>query len=234
MTGESREQSLPQAIFFDLDGTLLDSLAGIQYSAQAAVNTVLPGRVLPGLRPFIGPPIGEVLQRAMPDLAPEAVPALVAAFRQSYDADGAMKTTLFPGVGEILNRARELGIRCFVASNKPAHITHRILQALTIHSRFARIVCKDSRLPPFASKAEMVACLLREFGLSPGATWLVGDCRDDHEAAQSNGVRFILAAYGYGTGQCEGLDERCLTLQSPGDLLGQLPSTHRIGVHDER
>lgn len=219
MTNESREHPLPQAILFDLDGTLLDSLGGIQYSAQAAVNAVLPGRLLPDLRPFIGPPIGEVLLRAMPDLAPEVVQTLVAEFRKSYDSVGAMKTTLFPGVDEILHRASELGIRCFVASNKPMHITHRILQALTIHSQFTAIACKDSRLPPFASKAEMVACLVREFGLSPAATWLVGDCRDDYEAAHSNGVRFILAAYGYGTTHCDDLDGNCLTLQSPADLL---------------
>jgi phosphoglycolate phosphatase len=215
----------PQAILFDLDGTLLDSLPGIQYSAQEALATIWPDRLLPDLRPFIGPPIGEILQRAVPGTTPAQIQQLVAAFRASYDSTGWLKTTLFPGSAELLAALCDSGIRCFVASNKPSPATVRILQGLGIHSRFSAILCRDSRDPAYASKAEIVGCLLREFGIAPESAWLVGDCHDDYEAAHCSGVRFILADYGYGSLRCAHLRVNGAYLGAPGDLLSLLQRT---------
>lgn len=48
-------------VIFDLDGTLIDSLPGIEASTRHAVAECLPDRVLPSMRELIGPPIASML-----------------------------------------------------------------------------------------------------------------------------------------------------------------------------
>src|SRR5437773_1817542 len=48
-------------VIFDLDGTLLDSLEGIQWSVEAALAACGMPPVCPGLKPLIGPPIRAIL-----------------------------------------------------------------------------------------------------------------------------------------------------------------------------
>ena len=52
-------------IIFDLDGTLIDSFPGIDYSINLALNAVLPGTIIPDLKRRIGPPINKILQGAL-------------------------------------------------------------------------------------------------------------------------------------------------------------------------
>jgi phosphoglycolate phosphatase len=210
----------PQAIIFDLDGTLIDSLPGIQCSAREALRTVRPDCELPDLRRYIGPPIGEMFQRVMGDLTPDDLRAVVAVFRRSYDSHGWKNTSLFPGINLVLHDLRRLGIRLFVASNKPSSVAERILEALDLRSCFSAVCCRDSRTPPYSSKSEAVGCLIDTHALNPGAVWMVGDGHDDYRAAQSNGLRFILAAYGYESGRADDPWRSQEHIASPADLLG--------------
>ena len=70
----------PQAILFDLDGTLVDSLPGITWAARAALAEVQPGSELPDLRPLLGPPIREIFLRVLPD----ALPAMLTALEREF------------------------------------------------------------------------------------------------------------------------------------------------------
>jgi phosphoglycolate phosphatase len=215
----------PQAIIFDLDGTLLDSLPGIQYSAQEALRALRPKHELPDLRRYVGPPIGEMFLSAIGDLTRDEIDVLVAEFRRTYDSGGWKKTSLFPGVDGLLPDLDGLGIRLFVASNKPSLAAGLILRALAIHSRFESVFCRDSRTPAYVSKSEAVGCLLHEHSLDPARAWMVGDGRDDYEAARCNGVRFVLADYGYESNRCREAGPSQGHIASPGDLLDLVQGT---------
>ena len=183
---------------FDLDGTLVDSLPGIRFASEAAFGAVLPGRELPDLRPFIGPPIREVFRRVFVDLSSSTLDELVSRFRKSYDGEGCLKGTVYPGVRETLLGLKNLGIACFVITNKPFEATTKILHHSRLAENFQAVYSPDRKNPPFRSKGEMTAALAQEFQLNSVCTILVGDSLEDRTAAQECGMRFVAAAYGYG------------------------------------
>jgi phosphoglycolate phosphatase len=193
----------PQAIIFDLDGILVDSLPGITWAARAALAEVRPGSELPDLRPFLGPPIREIFRRVLPDASPAMLTALEREFRTAYDDEGWRKTVPFPGVPEALAELKSLGMQCFGVTNKPALATQRILAHCGLERFFEIFLSPDSRQPPFVSKSAATGALLMEWHLDPRVTCLVGDSLEDAHAARACGMAFIAYSGGYGySGLC--------------------------------
>jgi phosphoglycolate phosphatase len=187
-----------RAAIFDLDGTLVDSMPGIECSVGAAIESALPGTAMPDLRAVIGPPIATMFARLWPDLDSEKLALLVAAFRSHYAEVGCLESVPFPGVKETLPLLREAGMRLFVLTNKPSAPAKTILEALGLLEFFEAVSAPDAPGAPFASKTDGARALMRRFGLDPDQTTLVGDGADDAAAAEACGFRFIAADYGYG------------------------------------
>jgi len=125
-----------KSIIFDLDGTLVDSYPGIEASARAAWEAVQPDSAFPSLRPFLGPPIREMFQRAKPELNEANLNLLVKAFREAYDGGGWKKTVPFAGVVETLTVLHKKRVPLFGVTNKPKLPTHLILENCGIHLFF--------------------------------------------------------------------------------------------------
>ena len=193
----SRETAAVQNIIFDLDGTLVDSLPGIEESARAAIGRVLPDEPMPDLRSVIGPPIATMIAKLWPGLPGECAVLLLAEFRSHYDREGCLLAQAYPGVGEGLARFFASGVRLFVLTNKPLAPAVKILSHLGFMKYFACVSAPDSA-PPFDSKPVGARQLAEKYALVPAATILVGDGADDAASAAACGFIFIAAAYGYG------------------------------------
>ncbi len=188
-----------RAVLFDLDGTLLDSLPGIQFSSEAAFAACGLTLGSPDLRTLIGPPIRVILQRmAAGEVSPEDLDRLEGAFRGSYDGEGWSMTPHFPGAATVLEELREQGSRVFVVSNKPRHISVRILEAEGTLRFFDEVLTRDTRQPPYSGKVEMIQSLLPKWHLAPSECLMVGDTMEDAEAAHAAGTQFCLMTHGYG------------------------------------
>jgi phosphoglycolate phosphatase len=207
------------ALLCDLDGTLADTLPGIAHSVREAVAEVLPGAVVPDLRDLVGPPVRDLFALALGDLPLDALDALEASFRRGYDDVGWRMCAPFPGVAETLATLRARGVRCFVATNKPATPTGRILAGLGLERYFEEVVAPDSRDPRFASKSDLVEHLLHAHALDRAHAVLVGDAVDDARAAHEAGIAFAAAAYGYGDAATHPALPRRWSLASFGELL---------------
>lgn len=189
---------LPQCVLFDLDGTLLDSLPSIAFSIRETCSAVgLPDRDLE-MRRFIGPPIRKIFSRLLGVEDPEVLDSLEVAFRQSYDSEGWRKAACFDGATEVLKLMRTCGHRLFVVTNKPRHISLRILEREDVLSLFDAIYTRDSREPAFVSKEEMVRVLLKEQGLASSNCIMVGDTMEDVTAAHAIGMNAVFMEHGYG------------------------------------
>jgi phosphoglycolate phosphatase len=185
-------------VIFDLDGTLVDSLPGVEYSARAAWDAVQPGTPCPSLRRLMGPPIRDMFHRALPTADPALLDSLVHHFRASYGSSGWQKTVVFPHVLAALAALTRDGMRCFVATNKPSVPTQRIADHCGLRPFLTAIQSVDSRTPPFASKAEATATLVAEHGVDPARTMLMGDTLEDARVARACGLRFLAFRGGYG------------------------------------
>lgn len=190
--------NLPQAIFFDLDGTLLDSLPGIAFSIEQAFAICgLPMQPI-DLGEAIGPPIRTILALAATQATDSDLDLLERAFRSSYDAEGWQKTLIFPGSNAMLREAHALGIQLFVVSNKPRHISVKILEREGMLALFNAVLTRDSSDPPYVGKERMIEHLLQIFQLDAARCIMVGDTTEDAHAAAAMQVPFAWVAHGYG------------------------------------
>lgn len=193
---------LLSAVLFDLDGTLLNSLPGIEYSARAAFRACGLPMAEVDLRSLIGPPIRTILSRLFLNAPAEGYERLLdcleQAFRASYDSEGWQKTYHYAGAFAMLTQMKEQGIRLFVVSNKPRHISLKILEAEGTLQCFDEVVTRDSRTPPYRSKYEMISHVSAEQALQPESCLMVGDTIEDANAAAMAGIQFALMTHGYG------------------------------------
>ena len=185
-------------IIFGLDGTLVDSLPGIEWSVREALALCGLPPLSMSLKPLIGSPIRSVLAELPGVSGPEALDRLEQGFRLSYESEGWRKTDCYPGVRDVLWRLLTGGDGLYVVTNKPFKPASRILRELKLDGFFREIVCRDSRIPPYASKTEALSELLLRHGLAPDGCLLVGDTREDASAAQAAGMHSAIVEHGYG------------------------------------
>jgi phosphoglycolate phosphatase len=253
-------------VIFDLDGTLVDSLPGIEWSIEAALAECGVPSKRADLRPLIGPPIREILAAVTGASQHDVLDRLESAFRAAYDSDGWRKTVWQPGAREVIEQLHNSDCDLYVVTNKPSRATHAILGrgaanpgCSRLSSRRARvraqreeppeggcsqdwlphgfqeIVCRDSRTPPFASKAEMLANLLERRELLPSESIMVGDTLEDCTAAAEAGIECVLVPHGYGAPKGR-LPRCCRAIAGWDELLERVnqPMSRQWGTSDDR
>ena len=185
-------------VIFDLDGTLVDSLPGIEHSVDFALCRLRYPLRTRELRPMIGPPIRGILQAICSETDHEALDALEAAFRESYDSEGWTRTALQPGAKETLEWFASIDARVYVVTNKPRRPAACVVEMLGLRSLISEVLSPDSANPPYRSKAEMIRRLMESGDVRPGNSLVVGDTHEDLDAARSAGMDAVIVANGYG------------------------------------
>lgn len=181
-------------VFFDLDGTLVDSRAGIQFSVERALEAT--GRsVHCEVSKYIGPPIRKLFQSMLGDDIPD-FEQLVAEYRASYDFDGCKMAELMPTVSLVLAELKNTA-RLFIVTNKPEKPTRIMLDHLGVLREFTSIVSLDSFFPHARDKSEALSRTCRLWGANPEESLFVGDTDEDNEAAAKCGMKCVLVN-GYG------------------------------------
>jgi phosphoglycolate phosphatase len=202
-------------IFFDLDGTLADSLPGLGISITEAFEAV--GRSLPSvnLRPYIGPGIRVILKNLDSTLTDDELDRMETVFRAIYDTRGVLATSMFSEVEATLRSLKDMGAKLYIVTNKPSLATSTLLKAWDLHEIFDDVVSRNSRSPHYSDKGEMLLDLIDRHGATADQSVFVGDTEEDLAAARSAGMSFIHALYGYGR-----IDsDNCETIERFGQLL---------------
>lgn len=191
----------PEAVIFDLDGTLVDSAPDM----AAALNQLLGELDLPPyevavVRTLIGGGVPKLIERALrPHRRTPAEfggEALVERFMEIYAPRATETSRLYDGVEPELKRLTADGVKCGVCTNKPSGVTHQILEELDIARFMSSVVGGDSGLPKKPDSAPMLR-MLGQLGVSADKAVLVGDSRVDVALARAVGMPVIVVSYGY-------------------------------------
>ena len=187
-------------IFFDLDGTLIDSLPGIEFSLKkAAAAVALPDGVLNDVRSYIGPPVREVLKSIARTEDPLILTRLEEAFRESYDAEGWRKGRLYDEAIEVVASLSKKGYQVHILTNKPHIPTMRILDYFGLLPYIREVIAPEWNHACGTRKSEAAWETAARLSVKAGEGMLVGDSCDDAEAADACKFIFVAANYGYGS-----------------------------------
>ncbi|MFE3835800.1 phosphoglycolate phosphatase [Pseudogemmobacter sonorensis] len=191
-------------VLFDLDGTLIDSVPDI----AAALNRVLAAEAqapfdLAEVTSFVGKGIADLVARAMAarGLATTEHPRLTAAVLAAYQADGASRTRIYPGVVPALEALRARGHRLGICTNKPEPAARQILDQLGLSPLFD-VVLGGGRLAVLKPDPAPLLTAMAEIG---GASIFVGDSEVDAETARRADAPFLLYTEGYRKSPVEAL-----------------------------
>jgi phosphoglycolate phosphatase len=187
-----------QTIIFDLDGTLVDSAPGILASYQLAFNQCGLQPKVPLESSLIGPPMRETMALVAGVSDHTTLEKLIASFKEAYDGEGCLQTPAFEGVESMMQALKSRGIQLFIATNKRAYPTHKIMGHLGWTDYFEGVYGPDSFDPPKANKAALIKQIMQDHQLDSGNTLYVGDRDEDGLASQANNLDFLFASWGYG------------------------------------
>jgi phosphoglycolate phosphatase len=186
------------AIIFDLDGTLVDSSAGILASFAGAFQSCGQKPVHALSSDIIGPPLMQTLHLLAGTEDVAVIEPLAAAFKAYYDEEGFRETKVYAGVPAMLQLLAQDSRPVFIATNKRKRPTDAIIDWLKWGSYFQAVYALDSFQPPAPSKGALIRHILDTHQLAPGRTLYIGDREDDARAASEANTCFYQAVWGYG------------------------------------
>lgn len=197
----STDKTKHALIIFDLDGTLIDSVADL----ALAVNEMLKRLHLPSVstekvRTWVGNGSLKLAERALlfhkqstDDTALQQAHQL---FLQAYADCASKQTVAYAGVNDGLTKLKQAGYRLAIATNKPERFLPEILETMGWTHHFDCVLGGDSLATKKPSPDPLLhICTL--LNVAPELAMMVGDSKNDILAGQAAKMRTLALRYGY-------------------------------------
>lgn len=210
-----------RAVLFDLDGTLLDSLADLSDSMNAVLKKLgFPVHEPDAYRYFVGDGMEILCRRSLPEnhRDPTTVAACLAGMKDEYGRRWHDKTRPYPGIDPLLDRLGSRGIKTAVLSNKPDDFTRLTVEHLFPKRRFDAVF---GERPGIARKPDPAAALeiARSLGVGPAEVVYLGDTAIDMKTAAAAGMYPVGALWGFRPKKELVESGAVLVIARPGELL---------------
>ncbi|WP_424217554.1 HAD family hydrolase (plasmid) [Streptomyces sp. BI20] len=192
--------SVPAAVLFDLDGTLLDTPSAIADCLRTTLARSGRRATDEELRATIGRPLNAVFAQltGLPEEDPE-VAEHVAGFRRAFreEAVPRARDLIFPGVPELLDRLADHGAQLAIVTSKILPSAEELLHPAGLRSRFDTLICHG--MAPRGKPHPDLALLAAEcLGRRPEECVVVGDAVDDARMARAAGMTSLGVTWGVG------------------------------------
>ncbi|MEX2673491.1 MAG: HAD-IA family hydrolase [Phycisphaeraceae bacterium] len=187
----------PHAILFDLDGTLIDSLADIASAANASLRDLAqPTHHTPDYRMMVGDGADVLMRRALPADQQHLADEGLALFKQHYAQHVADETALYEGMDDTLDALTERGFPMAIVTNKPQAAADQIAAKLLTRWTW---VCTTGHCEGVPKKPDPTSALAaaEAAGVAPGRCLFVGDSKTDMLTATAAGMVAVGVTWGF-------------------------------------
>lgn len=190
---------MKKLVVFDLDGTLLNTIADLSASVNyALLQNGFPARTEEECRTFVGNGIDKLLERALPSgyQTPANVARLKPVFLAHYDQHNTDLTTPYPGVEELVERLQKRDIGLAVLSNKYQLAAEKVVKHYFPTVSFVAVIGQRSGVPTKPNPVGVYE-IMRLAGVKKEEVLYVGDSDVDVLTAQNAGVACCAVSWGF-------------------------------------
>ena len=192
-----------QSVTFDLDGTLLDTIADLAEGCRLMLEEIgAPPRSPAEVHSFVGKGMAVLVERCLTHDRPpsaEQLQAAIASFQRHYAAVNGKFCRIYENVLPGLDAWQASGVKMGVVTNKPTMFTEALLERMGLAGYFDVVVSGDTT-PHKKPHPEPILHACRLFGVPPQRNLHVGDSANDILAARAAGSPAFCVPYGYNEG----------------------------------
>ncbi|MGN0550264.1 MAG: HAD hydrolase-like protein [Acutalibacteraceae bacterium] len=187
-----------KVVFFDLDGTLSDSAAGVKQCIELALNEMnKPVPCLDDSSLYVGPPLLTTFKKLC-GLCDEQALEAIELYRGFYESKGKYNNRLYDGMDRLLADIRKSGATICVATSKYEGFVPDVLEHIGIPDCFD-MICGSNLDGSRKEKADVIRYACGKLGITPDFSCvLIGDSAFDALGAMEAGCDFIGVTYGFG------------------------------------
>lgn len=184
---------------FDLDGTLVNSLADLANCTNEALYLHdLPTHSYKAYKQFVGNGIKNLIIKAMGDKYENAelFTSVSKAFNMLYNEKCMEETLPYPGVTELVDNLKDQGVKVCVLSNKADDFAKRIVSGLFAENTFDICIGKKPDCPAKPDPSAVFE-ILDELNCPKSRCLYIGDSNVDMQTAQNAGVDSCGVEWGF-------------------------------------
>jgi phosphoglycolate phosphatase len=190
---------MKRLVIFDLDGTLLNTIADLAISTNYALSqNGFPTHETSAYNFFVGNGINKLFERALPEgkKTEENIRLKIASFLPYYDQHHNDHSRPYPGIPELLKTLQERNIVLAVASNKYQSATEELIRHFFPQVRFAIVLGQREGIPP-KPDPDIVNEILQYTGISKEEAFYIGDSGVDMQTIQNSGIDGVGVTWGF-------------------------------------
>lgn len=190
---------MKKLIIFDLDGTLLNTIADLANATNhALLQSGFGEHPLESYPFFVGNGIRKLIERALPPTRKETewVEKVRSIFTAYYDEHNTDDTTIYEGIAPLLETLQQKGILLAVASNKYQSATEKLIYHYFPTIQFVCILGQREGIPT-KPDAGIVRTILKEANIKEEDTLYIGDSGVDMQTAKNAGIDMLGVTWGF-------------------------------------
>jgi len=186
-------------LIFDLDGTLLDTVADLAASTNYALKQCgFPVHKASDYKFFIGNGINKLFERVLPEgvKTQDNILLIRLHFLEYYGEHNADLTTPYPGISDMLLHLQEAGINLAVASNKYQKGTEKLIEHFFPEIKFISVLGQRENVPTKPDPT-IVYDILSIANVEKQLVLYIGDSGVDMHTAQNSGIEAVGVTWGF-------------------------------------
>ena len=186
-----------RAAVFDLDGTLLNTLADLADSGNELLASYgMAPHPEPAFRYFVGNGSRKLMERILPGKSPEQIDEALGRYKAIYEKHLTAKTTPYEGISETLSALKVRGVRMAVCTNKHISAAEALIRKYFPADTFDTFEGDRPGVPRKPDPAH-VRIVLEKMGVMPEETVYLGDSGVDMQTAVNAGALPVGVLWGF-------------------------------------